>query len=53
MQMFIKSRTLTSENYFRGGGSGLLAKSSPTLATPWTVGYYQAPLSMRLPRQRY
>jgi len=34
MQMFIESRTLTSENYFRGGGSGLLAKSCPTLATP-------------------
>ena len=50
--MFAESRTLTSENYFRGGGSGLLAKSCPTLATPWSVAY-QSPLSMRFPRQGY
>ena len=28
-----------------GGGGGLVAKSYPTLATPWTVAR-QAPLSM-------
>ena len=30
----------------------LVAKSYPTLATPWTVAY-QAPLSMGFPRQEY
>ena len=30
----------------------LVAKSSPTLATPWIVAW-QAPLSMGLPRQEY
>ena len=34
------------------GGGGLVAKSCPTLATPWTVAQ-QAPLSMRFSRQEY
>ena len=33
-------------------GGGLVAKSCPTLATPWTVTC-QAPLSMGFPRQEY
>ena len=33
-------------------GGGLVAKSCPTLATPWTVAH-QAPLSMGLSRQEY
>ena len=32
------------------GGGGLVAKSCPTLATPWTVAC-QAPLSMGFSRQ--
>ena len=32
-----------------GGGGGLVAKSCPTLATPWTVAC-QAPLSMGFSR---
>ena len=35
-----------------GGGGGLVAKSCPILATPWTVAC-QAPLSMGFPRQEY
>ena len=35
-----------------GGGGGLVAKSCPTLATPWTVAH-QAPLSMGFSRQEY
>ena len=35
-----------------GGGGGLVAKSCPTLATPWTVAR-QAPLSMGFSRQEY
>ena len=35
-----------------GGGGGLVAKSCPTLVTPWTVAC-QAPLSMRFSRQEY
>ena len=35
-----------------GAGGGLVAKSCPTLATPWTVAQ-QAPLSMRFSRQEY
>ena len=31
---------------------GLITKSCPTLATPWTVAH-QAPLSMGFPRQEY
>ena len=34
------------------GGGGLVAKSCPTLATPWTVAC-QAPLSMGFSRQKY
>ena len=39
-------------NYSTDGGGGLVAKSCPTLATPWTVAC-QAPLSMRFSRQEY
>ena len=35
-----------------GGGGGLVAKSCPTLTTPWTVAC-QAPLSMGFFRQGY
>ena len=35
-----------------GGGGGLVAKSCPTLATPWTVAC-QTPLSTRFSRQEY
>ena len=35
-----------------GGGGALVAKSCPTLATPWTVAR-QAPLSMGFSRQEY
>ena len=34
------------------GGGGLVAKSCPTLATPWTVAC-QAPLFMGFSRQEY
>ena len=35
-----------------GGGGGLVAKSYPTLVTPWTVAR-QAPLSIGFSRQEY
>ena len=35
-----------------GGGGGLVAKSCPTLVTPWTVAC-QASLSMGFTRQEY
>ena len=35
-----------------GGGGGLLSKSCPTLAIPWTVAC-QAPLSVGFSRQEY
>ena len=35
-----------------GGGGGLVAKSCPTLATPWTIAL-QAPLSIGFSRQEY
>ena len=35
-----------------GGGDGLVAKSCPTLSTPWTVAH-QTPLSMGFSRQEY
>ena len=35
-----------------GGGDGLVAKSCPNLATPWTSAH-QAPLSMGFSRQEY
>ena len=54
--------TCKSENLFlffpsllleeSGGGYGLVAKSCPTLATPWTVAC-KAPLSMGFSRQEY
>ena len=34
------------------GGGGLVAKSCPTISTPWTVAS-QAPLSMGFSRQEY
>jgi hypothetical protein len=34
------------------GGGSLVAKSCPTLVTPWTVAC-QAPLSVGFPRQEY
>ena len=34
------------------GSGGLVAKSCPTLVTPWTVSH-QAPMSMGFPRQEY
>ena len=34
------------------GGGGLVAKSCPTLSTPWTVAH-QTPLSMGFSRQEY
>ena len=36
----------------QNGGGGLVAKSCPTLATPWTVPR-QVPLSMGFSRQEY
>ena len=33
-------------------GGGLVAKSCPTLATPWAIAF-QVPLSMGFPRQEY
>ena len=38
--------------YTTGEGGGLITKSCPTLATPWTV-VCQAPLSMRFSKQEY
>ena len=35
-----------------GGGGGLIAKSCPTLETPWTIAH-QAPPSMGFSRQEY
>jgi len=35
-----------------GSGGGLLARSCPTLATPWTVAH-QVPLSMGFSRQEH
>ena len=35
-----------------GGGSGSVAKSCPTLVTPWTVAL-QAPLSVGFSREDY
>ena len=43
------SKVFPQEGRKRGGGS-LVAKSCPTLATPWTVAH-QAPLSMGFSRQ--
>ena len=41
-----------SRVYTCGGGGSLVAKSCPTLVTPWTVAH-QAPLSMGFSRQEY
>ena len=38
--------------YSEQGGGGLVAKSCPTLAIPWTVAH-QDPLSMGFSRQEY
>ena len=46
------SHSLTPLQPYLGGGGGLIAKSRPTLATPWTVAC-QAPLSMGFSRQEY
>ena len=35
-----------------GSGGGLVAKSCPTLATPWTIAH-QAPLSTGFSRQEH
>ena len=48
---FCHSAKHISHTYTCGGG-GLIAKSYPTLATPWTI-VHQAPLSMGCPRQEY
>ena len=45
------SKVFPQEGRKRGGDS-LVAKSCPTLATPWTVAH-QAPLSMGFSRQEY
>ena len=37
---------------YGGGGGGLIAKSCPTLATPWAIAC-QAPLSVGFSRQEY
>ena len=37
---------------YDGGGSGLIIKLCPTLATPWTVAN-QVPLPMGFSRQEY
>ena len=47
-----KQPQLTSSHGCGGGGGGLVAKSCPTLATPWTAAC-QAPLSMGFSRQEY
>ena len=46
-----KGRANRHEVYRKGGG-GLVTKSCPTLATPWTVAW-QAPLSMGFSKQEY
>ena len=46
------SHSLTPLQLYLGGGGGLVAKSRPTLATPWTVAC-QVPLSMGFSRQEY
>ena len=38
--------------FLASGAGGLVAKSCPTLVTPWTVAR-QAPLSVRFSRQEY
>ena len=43
---------MTEHRNVNGGGGGLVAKSCPTLATPWTIAH-QGPLSMGLSREDY
>ena len=45
-------QALNSSLCYGGGGGGLVGKSCPTLAIPWTVAC-QAPLSMEFSRQEY
>ena len=52
---FLYGPTLTStHDYWKncGGGGGLVTRSCPTLAIPWTVAC-QAPLSMGFSRREY
>ena len=46
------SKQTHSDNVVWYGGGGLVAKSCPTLGTPWTVAR-QAPLCMGFSRQEY
>ena len=50
--MFLPPLEVSSEIDFFTYGGGLVTKSCPTLATPWTVAQ-QAPLSMGFPRRGY
>ena len=47
-----KKRTLPLNHILPGGSGDLVAKSCPTLATPWTIAF-QAPLSIGFSRQEY
>ena len=47
-----KKRTLPLNHILPGGSGNLVAKSCPTLATPWTIAF-QAPLSIGFSRQEY
>ena len=47
-----EKRALPLNHILPGGGGGLVAKSCPTLATPWTIAC-QAPLSIGFSRQEY
>ena len=49
---FLPSLSTKSLGALFGGGGGLVAKSCPTLATPWTVAY-KAAVSMGFPSQEY
>ena len=50
--LFQYSVNLCFNNILTAGGNGLVTKSCPTLATPWTIAF-QAPLSMAFSRQEY
>ena len=45
------SFTGIKNTHVHGGGGDLVAKSCPTLVTPWTVAH-QVPLSMGFARQK-
>ena len=47
-----KVHTLRSWTFFHGGGGALIAKSCPTLETPWTVACQALP-AMGFSRQEY